>query len=196
MEHKRKNLAPEFFAFDIDGVVADTMGTFIEVARNQYGITNLSKDQITNYWLEQCLPVPEKIVWEIVDKIIKDPFQVGLRPIDGAREGLKAFFEKCEHLTFVTARPEKEGIEAWLHDLLREIPPNQIRVIATGVHEKKAEVLKGYGYKYFVEDNLDTCIQLYEHGIGAVVYDQPWNRNHTPFKRVRSWKELLELTGL
>ena len=196
MELKGKILDPKFFAFDIDGVVADTMGTFLEIATSEYGIEGLSKDHITSYWLEQCLPVPEKIVWEIVDRIIKHPSQIGLQPIEGAIEGLTRFYEQCGSITFVTARPDKDGIEEWLKGVLSHIDEAAIRVIATGVHEKKAEVLSDLGFRYFVEDNLDTCIHLCDQGIGAVVFDQPWNRQKTPFARVRSWHELLELAGL
>ena len=196
MEFKRKELDPDLFAFDIDGVVADTMGTFIRIATTEYGIRGLSKEQITDYWLEQCLPVPEHIVWEIADRIIKDPYGVGLRPVEGAIQGLTAFYERCGTLTFVTARPEKEGIEAWLKDVMAHVPDSCIDVIATGRHDRKGDVLQDLGLHYFVEDNLDTCRQLCEKGIGAVVFDQPWNRGYTPFKRVKSWKELLKLTGL
>ncbi len=196
MELKRENLEPKLFAFDIDGVVADTMGTFIEIATNEYGIQGLRKENITSYWLEKCLPVPEEIVWEIVDKIIKDPFDIGLRPIEGAVEGLMGFYEQTGALTFVTARPEKEGIEAWLRERLSPVPPEAIRVVATGLHEKKAEVLRGQGFHYFVEDNLDTVRQLCDQGIGAVVFDQPWNREETPFRRVFSWEDLLKLAGI
>ncbi len=196
MELKREKLEPELFAFDIDGVVADTMGTFIEIATNEYGIEGLKKENITSYWLEKCLPVPEKIVWEIVDRIIKDPFDIGLRPIEGALEGLRHFYEQAGRLTFVTARPEKDGIEAWLQEQLFPLPGDAIRVVATGVHEKKADVLLGQGFRYFVEDNLDTVRQLCDHGIGAIVFDQPWNREETPFRRVFSWDDLLELAGM
>jgi len=196
MKSKKKTLIPGLFAFDIDGVVADTMGTFISIARKDYGIKDIRKEQITDYWIEQCLPVPEKIVWEIVERIVEDPFGVGLRPITGAKEALLAFARYATPLTFVTARPKKSSIEMWLQELLNELPKEHIRVIATGEHAKKVEVLKDEGYRYFVEDNIETCLQLYEVGINAIVFDQPWNRSSTPFKRVRSWRELLELTGL
>ena len=100
MKYQRKKLSPHLFAFDIDGVVADTMGAFIDIAHNKYGIEGLRKEDITSYWLEECLPVPEKIVWEIVDSLIKTQLDVGIGPIEGAKEALSAFYEDMGSLTF------------------------------------------------------------------------------------------------
>ncbi len=196
MKYQMEKLSPYLFAFDIDGVVADTMGAFIDIAHNEYGINGLRKEDITSYWLEECLPVPEEIVWEIVDRLIKTPLDAGLKPIEGAKEALMAFYEDVGSLTFVTARPENDGIGLWLSEMLSSIPEDHIHIIATGEHDKKTGILKEHGFRYFVEDNLDTCKQLYKEGIGAIVFDQPWNRNETPFKRITSWNELMKLTGL
>ena len=195
MNFTTESFQPEFFGFDIDGVVADTMGSFIRIARREYGIEGLRREDITSYWLERCLPVPEKIVWAIVERLIADPFGSGLQPISGARKGLLAFGSHGP-LTFVTARPEKDSIERWLMDLLPEISRNDIRVVATGEHSKKADALKERGLRFFVEDHLETCRYLWENGIGAIVYDQPWNRDFTPFKRAHSWEEITRIACL
>ncbi len=190
----KKSIDPLKLAFDIDGVVAATMEVFLKIAREEYGIDNLSKEQITSYWLEKSLDVESHVVEEIVSRILHDPCGIGLEPIPGAREGLLKIASDTP-LTFVTARPVGDPIREWLEALLPELPPNHINVVATGRHEDKARVLKEMKIRYFIEDHMETCRHLYSNGIGAVVFDQPWNQEPEPFLRVRSWKEIMELIG-
>jgi len=180
--------------FDIDGVVADTMEAFIRVAREEFGINHLKKEQMTSYWLEECLSMPTDTVTAIIERLLRDPFGVGLEPLPGARETLTRFAARGR-LTFVTARPVRKPIEAWLKSLLSEVPPGAIKVIATGCQSAKAGVLKELGLRYFIDDHLETCQELYNEGIGAIVFDQPWNRESTPFLRVKAWKDLQAIVG-
>jgi uncharacterized HAD superfamily protein len=179
-------------AFDIDGVVADTMEAFIRVARIEFGIKNLTKEQITSYWLEDCLSLDPEIVEAIVQRLLDDPLGVQLSPLPGARAALGTLASHGR-LTFVTARPTREPIERWLGTLVPNAVSEDLRVIATGRHAAKAGVLRELGLSYFVEDHLDTCRELCEQGINAIVFDQPWNRDYTPFCRVDSWDEILDL---
>jgi uncharacterized HAD superfamily protein len=185
-------ISPRDIGFDIDGVVADTMAAFVRVARDEFGIADVRMEQITSYWLEECLPIPNETVWAIIGRILDDPFGVGLEPIPGAREALLSLAVRGD-LTFVTARPSATSIEPWLRCILPEVPCGDLTVIATGKHAAKARVLRELGLRYFLEDHLETCQDLCRMGIGAIVFDQPWNRGDTPFYRVSSWGEFLGL---
>ncbi len=178
-------------AFDIDGVVTDTMAAFLRIAEEEYGISGLCKEQITSYWLEQCLPVPSDVVDAIVARIITDPEGVGLEPIPGAREVLRELAGEGP-LRFVTARPDGRPMARWLTKTLG-LPEGRIEVVATGAHAAKREVLLDLGVECFVEDHLETCISLHEAGITAIVFDQPWNRHPSPCPRVSSWSQLKRL---
>jgi len=182
-------ISPSEIGFDIDGVVADTMEAFIRVAREEFGINYISKKQITSYWIEECLPVPLEITKTIINRFLADPFGIELEPLPGAGEILTRLAAHGR-LTFVTARPTKNPIEAWLVSLLSDVPRGDIRVIATGHHSAKAEVLEKLKLKYFIDDHLETCQDLHSRGIRTIVFDQPWNRGHTPFLRIRTWKDL------
>jgi len=195
MANRLGPISPAEIGFDIDGVVADTMGTFIRIAREDFGIDHITRDQITTYWLEDCLSLPEETVAAIVDRILEDPLGVGLQPLPGAREALETLAEQQGVLTFVTARPTRRPIEAWLEALLPGAQGPGLRVIATGLHAAKAGVLEELGLRYFLEDHLETCQSLWSRGIHAIVYDQPWNQGDTPFRRVKSWEELLAMVG-
>ncbi len=176
--------------FDIDGVVADTMDSFIRIAQLDYGIKGITKDRITSYWLEDCLPVPPDITTAIIGRLLEDPFGVGLKPIEGAIEALSRLGQIFP-LVFVTARPTGGPIEKWLKTLLKDVPPERIRVIATGKHDAKVQILRELGIDCFVEDHLETCVAIWNAGIRALVFDQPWNQGKVPFPRVRSWKEIM-----
>ncbi len=182
-------ISPSEIGFDIDGVVADTMKAFIGIAKKEFGINYISKEQITSYWIEECLPVPLDIIKTIINRLLIDPFGIELEPLPGAGEVLTRLAAHSR-LTFVTARPAKEPMEAWLVSLLSDVPRGDIRVIATGHHSAKAEVLEELKLKYFIDDHLETCQDLHSRGIRTIVFDQPWNRGHTPFLRIRSWKDL------
>ncbi|RUM87632.1 MAG: haloacid dehalogenase [Thermodesulfatator sp.] len=181
-------IKPEEIAFDIDGVVADTMSSFLKVARDDFGISHLRKEQITTYWLEECLPIDEEIIKAIIERILTDPFGVELKPIAGAVDVLRQLNLHAP-LRFVTARPVKRPIEEWLQAILKT-GDHGFQVIATGRHEIKVEILKELGIRYFVEDHLETCQAIHDEGLNSIVFDQPWNQGSTPFLRVKNWREL------
>ena len=185
-------ISPSEIGFDIDGVVADTMKAFIRVARDEFGINYISKEQITSYWIEECLPIPLDIVKTIINRLLVDPFGIELEPLPGAREFL---IRLAAHgsLTFITARPVKEPIEAWLVSILSGVPRGDIRVIATGHHSAKAGKFEQLKLKYFIDDHLETCQGLHKRGVRTIVFDQPWNRGHTPFLRISSWEDLSDI---
>ncbi len=187
-----RSITPCQIAFDIDGVVADTMESFLNVARSEFGIKNLEKEQITSYWLEDCLSMPVETIHAIIDRLVQDPFGTSLMPIEGAKEALFSL-AACSTVTFVTARPDGGPITGWLHSILPDMPEDRLNVVATGEHARKADVLKDLGVAYFVEDNLETCRSLCAQGIKAIVFDQPWNRGHTPYLRVGSWLEIVDM---
>ncbi len=185
-------IKPDQIAFDIDGVVADTMSAFIDIARNEFGINSIRKEQITTYWLEDCLSIDEAVIKAIIERILTDPFGIDLKPMDGAVETLGKLAHR-NPIRFVTARPVREPIEEWLKSILGSVSRDRIHVIATGKHEIKVEVLKELGISFFVEDHLETCQEICQQGLKAIVYDHPWNQGPTPFLRVKSWQELSRL---
>ena len=185
-------IKPQEIAFDIDGVVADTMSSFIYIAKRDFGIHGIRKEQITSYWLEECLSIPEETITAIINKILEDPFDTKLRPMNGAKEVLREI-SKHSKLTFVTARPIKAPIERWLLSTLDGIDRERVRIVATGRHELKVQILKELGISYFLEDHLETCQRICKEGLRAIVYDHPWNQGETPFLRIKNWDELRAL---
>ncbi|WP_373497756.1 haloacid dehalogenase [Desulfococcus sp.] len=180
---------PASLAFDIDGVVADTMRLFLDIARAEYDITHISYGDITHYMLEECLDMEAGVIGEIIDKLLDGSRDDGLMPLQGAPEVLAKLGKSFGPLCFVTARPTPDPIHQWI---LKTLPmaSGGVDITATGSFEAKADVLRERGRRYFVEDRLETCFLLEEAGITPILFKQPWNRKAHPFIEVESWREL------
>jgi len=186
----RELIDPMRLAFDIDGVVADTMAVFVRLARERYGLTDLTKDDLRCYDLHQCLEVDREVLNDLICLTLDDEHTLQVPAMEGAVEVLTRLARQGP-LRFVTARVWPESITRWLHRTLREVPGERIQVIATGAPEAKRDVLHDLGVRYFLEDRLETCRQLALDGIQPFLYDQPWNRQPAAeaFPRVLSWEQ-------
>jgi hypothetical protein len=188
-------VTPENIAFDIDGVFANTMGLFLEIAHQDFGINNYRYDDITTYFLEDCLDIDPEIIRIIINRILEGDFALELQPIEGAVEVLSEI-GRAHPLLFVTARPQLATVSEWVHRML-PLESSDIEVIATGTFEGKGTVLEARGIQYFVEDCLDVCHMLSEQAVSPILFCQPWNRapDH-PFREVRNWAEIRDLVDL
>ncbi|KPA11684.1 nucleotidase [Candidatus Magnetomorum sp. HK-1] len=175
-------------AFDIDGVVADTMRLFIHIARENYHM-HFRYEDITHYDLTKCLGIEFKVMWDIIEKILTGDHDAPLRPIDGAPTVLQKLSQKSDCLLFVTARPDANALESWFAETL-QLPESRYKIVATGDFEQKAAVLKEHHIRYFVEDRMETCRLLNEKGFVPIVFRQPWNRQSHTFIEVSTWDEI------
>lgn len=180
---------PGRLAFDIDGVFGNVMELFIRLARELYRIDSIRYEDITEYYLYDCLPIEPAIINQLIEKILDYPYALEMNPIDQSVPVLTQYAQK-HPLTFITARDKAQPIRDWVTRTLNQVDPNQIQVIATGEHHLKLGVLKELGFHYYVDDHLDTCRLLYEHEITPIVFDQPWNQKEHPFYRVSNWGEI------
>jgi len=179
-------------AFDIDGVFADTMTLFLDIAKDEFNIDGISYSDITSYNLDECLDIDMETLQAIGNRIIDGQYEANLKPISGAPEVLTRIGRKSTPLLFVTARPYAGPIIDWiLHHL--PIEPESIEIITTGSFDGKTDVLLERGVSYFVDDRLETCFTLHQAGITPILFCQPWNRDKHPFFEVASWGELESL---
>jgi len=187
-----RGLTPQTTAFDIDGVVADTMRLFISIARESFQIDHLRHEDITSYNLEDCLDLKPEIIVAVIEQIIAGTHTPPLHPMAGCCASLARFGQDGHTIRFVTARPEAGVIRDWLENNL-PLARRQIEVVATGSFEAKAHVLKDAGVHYFVEDRLETCFLLSRAAITPILFAQPWNRYPHPFREVASWEEIASM---
>ena len=183
---------PQAMAFDIDGVVADTMRLFIEILQREYGVSDVRYEDITSYNLSECLALSPEIIDQAIGHILTGNYDIPLEPIDGAPEVLGRLMPYSHPLVFVTARQTLGPIEAWVKKLLPNAG-NGVDVIATGSFEAKTDVLLERQKRFFVEDRLETCFALQAAGIEPILFEQPWNRRPHPFVEVGTWDALAAL---
>ena len=180
-------------AFDIDGVVADTMDVFVQLAHERYGFTRMSKQDISCYNLYDCLDLKKEIIDDLICLTLDDEHTLQIPPVPGAPEVLTQL-ARITPLRFVTARIWPESITEWLYQSLPDVPAERIRVIASGDPTTKLHILNDLEVCYFVEDRIETCRQLQDAGIFPFLFDQPWNRgqNGDSFFRIENWTQLKE----
>jgi len=180
---------PSSIAFDVDDVFADTMGLFLEIARDDHNLSGLRREHITSYMVEECIDIDAAVLADIFAKILNGSHKSALKPVAGAAEVLTRLGRRHGPLLFVTARPSLDSIIDWIHGVL-PLDPAAVEVIATGSFDAKAEVLARKNISFFVEDRLETCFALKDAGITPILFKRPWNRGDHPFAEVDSWQEL------
>ncbi|MEJ2282800.1 MAG: haloacid dehalogenase [Desulfobacterales bacterium] len=179
---------PASLAFDIDGVVADTMALFLEIAADIYGINGIRYEDMVCYNLAECIPMDQEQIESVVARILDGNHSMPLKPIDGAADVLARIERYHRPILFVTARPYPGPIRNWLAELLAS-KADSINVLAVGSFENKVDVLLDHHIKCFVEDRLETCYLLQDAGIQPVLFKQPWNREPHPFMEIGCWEE-------
>jgi len=135
-------IRPESVAFDIDGVVADTMNLFLDIAKKEHGINHIQYEDITRYILSECLDLDETVIWDILIKLLDGSHNDGLKPMPGAVEVLTRLGESHVPLRFVTARPDLKPIQDWMLALL-PFDASQVDIVATGSFEAKKRCASG-----------------------------------------------------
>jgi len=182
-------IEPSSIAFDIDGVFADIMTLFIDIAGSEFNISDIKYHDVTTYELKDCLELDPLIIDKIIELILSGSYCSSLKPVDGAREVLTRIGNCNGRILFVTAREKTYPIYDWILGML-PLEPSKIHIEATGTFDKKAEILLKHDITYFVEDRLETCFLLNDAGINPVLFKQPWNRQEHPFIEVNTWGEL------
>jgi uncharacterized HAD superfamily protein len=183
---------PASVAFDIDGVIADTMALFLDIARDVFRISGIRYEDIISYDLTECLPMDQEQIDAIVERILAGNYEAPLKAINGAGDVLTRIGSHDHPVLFVTARPHLGPIADWVRDCLA-LASDSIHILAVGSFENKADVLVEHHITCFVEDRLETCYRLQDAGIVPILFKQPWNREPHPFIEVGSWKELENL---
>jgi len=178
--------------FDLDGVIADTATAFLRIACEKYNYCSFTPEDITNFELEDCIPIPRDIVETIFTEILTDSLEAGLQPMQGAVETLTSLAAGST-ITVITARPLRSPVLDWIDAFFPAETRDVIRVVATGDHSDKVRYIYERGLEFFVDDRAETCMQLAEADIVPFVFNQPWNRNRHNLRSVDSWNDLQQM---
>lgn len=183
---------PVSIAFDIDGVIADTMTLFLDIARDEFDVHGIRYEDITAYNLADCIDMPPELIDRVIVRLLDGGYRARLQPFPGAPEVLQRLARHSGSVLFVTARPYLGPVSDFIHSIM-PVEPGCFDIVATGSYDAKSEVLKRRNITHFVEDRLETCFALKAAGITPVLFAQPWNREPHPFIEVSSWQEIEDL---
>lgn len=175
MELLQNSINKDSIAFDIDGVVANTMQLILDLIQVKTGRA-YALHEFTEYDVTECLDVDHETAYEIYMDIMSDHYNDRLTLIDGARDVLQKLAAVTDTILLVTARHHLGNFKAWLCAAL-EIPEDKVEMIGTGSFEAKLDVLRQHGKTVMVEDRLETCLILNAGGVTPLLFAQPWNNN-------------------
>ncbi|MBU0945728.1 MAG: hypothetical protein KJ804_19210 [Proteobacteria bacterium] len=175
--------------FDLDGVIADTAEAFIRLACQEFDYCSFRLEDITSFEVENCLNIPAITVEQIFYAILKDSLGTGLQPMSGAVKTITNMAEKAP-VTIITARTLHQPVADWLEHFFPAKTCGQIKLVAMGNHDDKARYIREHKLRYFVDDRVETCLQLAENDITPIVYSQPWNQGRHRLQQVSSWQEI------
>lgn len=178
--------------FDLDGVIADTGEAFIRLACEEFNYCSFRLQDITSFQVEDCLAIPADLVAQIFHAILKDSLGTGLKPLPGAVDVITDMADKAP-VTIITARPLEQPVTDWLDHFFPARTCQQINLVAMGDHDDKVRYIRDHNLKYFVDDRVETCLQLAEAELTPIVYNQPWNHDKHTLQKVHSWQEINEL---
>lgn len=170
---------------DIDGTIT-TPYYWLDIC-NEYFNTNITEEQVTEYYIHKLLGV--KVI-EYEEFYEKHKFKMhSEQPL---REDVLSVITKLNsvnNIYFVTARDK--SLTMLTHGYLRknEIPYDDLFVL--GSHYK-VDTAKQLNCGVFIEDNYDNAIQLSNAGFKVLLIDTNYNRK--PLKeniiRVYTWNEI------
>jgi len=184
-------IKPDQVGFDFDGVIADIGEAFLRLARQNHNYM-ISLEEITNFHVEKCVPIPESVVQEIFSDILKDSLAAELQPISGALEVISDLASRAR-VTIITARNIERPVIDWLeHYLPREVC-SKIDLIAMEDHDRKVEYIQQRELRYFVDDRAETCALIAAADLHPLLYRQPWNSSWKEFVSVDDWRHISEL---
>lgn len=157
------------FAFDIDGVLANTPARFAEIAHAWYGVDFTVRD-ITSYEMTNLLTDSQ------VASMLRSPeFYAGITPMIGAAWFTGLLVDSGWRVDLVTARPHEfwATTTGWL-------ARNSIRWTALWHTRDKLAWAKQHQPAYFVEDKLTTVLELAPVVSKVYLIDWYYNRGDLP----------------
>lgn len=187
--------------FDVDGVLADFIRGFGDVARGLYGSMRVPEDFIPTDWNFGNLLTKDELdtTWKAVAGI--ENFWEGLQFLPSAVV-LRAFAQKTSHdVWFVTSRVQGAGntialqTQHWMRNL--GVDPYWYRgIITVDRSDAKIPIIQNVGITAFIDDYGPTVEALDQvQGVAGYLLDQPWNQDAKVKNRVKTLEDYIAAIG-
>ena len=177
---------------DIDGCVADFVGTFLNIYNFAYNTSFLRKD-ITQYDIAKALGEPPERVYSMIFKMQTSGVYDILATIPEARKYLHRLKNDGHKLDYISDRINASGTINWFRD--NNIPYDRLFLV-----KEKLQVFKELGTDLVIEDKPSTVINCASNGIESLLIDAPYNRGvpniNGLITRVTSWEEIYDFIDI
>ncbi|MFX0074121.1 MAG: hypothetical protein ACFE96_01655 [Candidatus Hermodarchaeota archaeon] len=178
-------------AVDIDGVLFDLIGVFLEIFNQRYH-TDYKKSDIIQYEFYNNWHVPKKEIYEIFYEIYESKCSAPLIDKDTPRILLK--LNKKHHVYILSARNSKfqDILIKKLQDnsIIQGLSYRNLILVDERPYDSKLE----YKYDIYIDDNPGLVQPIKKmNNTSLLLFNQPWNTQcvctHNIF-RVYDWKEI------
>ncbi len=177
---------------DIDEVVADFHGTFLDYYNLKY-CKKVCLEDITEY-KSLVFGDSRKEIADIFIEFFKSDDFNKMKLIKGALDGI-SFLDDNFDIVFVTARMEL--LKDRTFDFFKRFfPDRNFEIIFVGddmFDGDKLGICQEFGCDLIIEDKGETCFDFAEKGIKSILIDKPWNQDfeHENICRCLNWDEIV-----
>jgi 5'(3')-deoxyribonucleotidase len=182
---------------DLDDTSFDFINPYISFNNLKYG-TNLKKEDFTSYRFNEFRGGTMEESVASVKEFCYSPFFKNVKPFPDAVEVLQKVKEEIE--LFVGTSRSFDMQELTFNQISLYFPNVFSDVFFSSNHytgaknsgKTKAEICKKLNALYLIDDSLIYSIECINKGIGAILFDSPWNKNGNVEEiiRVNDWKEI------
>jgi uncharacterized HAD superfamily protein len=185
-------------AIDLDEVLADFSGTFLELYNQTYG-TNWKKDMLYSYTFEEVFGKSIDEILSLIYKMYDLKLDQTIKPIKGAKEAVKKLKDK--HTLFVITSRQNDFEKQTKEWVQKHFPNTFEKVILTnyfsrhGVEKTKAEVCDELGIDLFIDDQSKYCNVCVSKERVVFLFDAIWNKKDSlksEIIRVKNWEEIID----
>ncbi|MFH0823868.1 MAG: hypothetical protein V2B18_14050 [Pseudomonadota bacterium] len=178
-------------AFDIDGVVLNSIEVMLEYVNRELGSDFTTEDLAA--WDLENLGIRTETLWEAVAWMYRQPV---ISPYEGAVETLVDVYRRTgEPLLFITGRHDLYSAVSHLNALnwISGVPE---MIIAGGDRDKKSYLME-YKVDFIIEDDVQYAESYEEAGIGVGLMLRPWNLSSTASvsERFQGWHDVRRWCG-
>lgn len=191
MSHQKRKIG-----FDLDDVLLN----FSDVLRghlNEKYDKNVQRHEITTFMVEDAFGISSQDARKSIEDFFFHTDHLTASPVGGAQEAIERL-SKNNSLHIITAKPDilEQITKEWLG---RNFPDMFDAVYFANWFSKdkekrnKSDICLECGTDIFIDDSLDTALDVSSVGIPVLLFDTPWNQREnlpTNVKRVYSWEEI------
>ncbi len=166
---------------DIDGTLAHSIKNWLEILRDERGISR-DVEELNNYKIEEILGLQREEVLEIFRKVWNKYDEIEV--ISNAPEVISRLRNKYT-INIMTGSVAKDNeLKAWLE--INRIPYDNFLHL-----QKESEKLEING-DIFVEDNPEIALSFSKKGKKVILIERPWNKGYknNGIEFAKDWSEV------